>query len=52
VAKRRSYQEESEKLAIAIDIAIEAFRTHTPKDWERQHLDHTTSVYQEFKNGY
>lgn len=51
MAKRKSYQEEAEKLAKAIDLAIEAFRTYIPKDWEQEHLDHAISVYEDHKNG-
>ena len=50
MAKRKSYQEEAEKLAKAIDIAIEAFQSHMPKNWEKQHIDHTVSVYKGYKN--
>lgn len=31
--KKRTYQEEVEKLLKAIDISIESFKTYPPKDW-------------------
>ena len=31
--KKRTYQEEVEKLCKAIDISIDAYRTYPPKDW-------------------
>jgi hypothetical protein len=31
--KKRTYQEEVEKLYKAIDISIDSFNTHPPKDW-------------------
>lgn len=50
MTKRKSYQEESKKLALAIDIAIEAFQTHQPKDWGIEHVDHVISVYKDYRD--
>ncbi len=49
MTERKSYQEEAERLAKAIDIAIDAFKTHLPKEWEEKHLHHTVSCYREWK---
>lgn len=51
MAKKKSYNEEAERLAQAIDIAIDAFRSYIPKDWKQHDLDHVVSVYQDYKNG-
>jgi len=50
MGKLKSYKEESESLAIAIDIAIEAYINCIPKDWEQHHLDHVVSMHKEWKN--
>lgn len=46
---RRTYEEEAHKLAIAIDIAIEAFQQIRPPEFEKSHQDHFISCYSEWK---
>ena len=47
--KKRTYQEEANKLATAIDIAIEAFTVECPPDFEKSHQEHTISCYANWK---
>lgn len=47
--KRKTYQEEANKLATAIDIAIEAFNAECPPDFEKSHQEHTISRYADWK---
>jgi len=49
MGKRKSYKEESEKLVIAIDIAIEAYSKHSPKDFE-QHIEFTVSLHKVWRD--
>jgi hypothetical protein len=44
-----TYQEEADRLAKAIDLAIESFEKYCPAGFEKHHLDHTISCYQEWK---
>ena len=47
--KKRTYEDEANKLATAIDIAIEAFNVECPPDFERSHQEHTISCYANWK---
>lgn len=47
--KRRQYEEEAQKLARAIDLAIEAFEKECPPDFQAQHQAHMISTYGEWK---
>lgn len=47
--KRRTYQEEANKLAAAIDIAIEAFTLVCPPNVEKSQQEHFISCYSEWK---
>ena len=47
--KKRTYQEEANKLITAIDIAIEAFKLECPPDFEKRHQEHTISCYTNLK---
>jgi len=47
--KRRNYQEEANKLAAAIDLAVESFEKYCPKEFDKKSLDHTISCYEEWK---
>ena len=47
--EKRNYQEEAEKLAKAIDIAVEAFRLHCPEKL-KSHQDHFIKCYLEWKD--
>lgn len=49
MAKKKTYEEESEKLIKAIDIAIDSFHKYLPKDWEMNHLVHTVDCYKNWK---
>ncbi|MFB9865492.1 hypothetical protein [Rufibacter immobilis] len=49
MTKRRTYTEEAEKLAKAIDIAIEAFENKILEHEMKQHLELTISCYKEWK---
>ena len=41
--KRRTYQEEVEKLCRAIDISIDSYKSHPPKDWTPEIVNMVTS---------
>lgn len=43
------YEQEAEKLAKAIDIAIEAIELYPPKGFMPQHTEHFIQSYKEFK---
>ncbi|WP_397362024.1 hypothetical protein [Olleya sp. R77988] len=47
--KKNTYQEEANKLAAAIDIAIKAFKVECPPDFEKSHQEHTISCYANWK---
>jgi len=47
--KKRTYQEEANKLAAAIDLAIEAFKVECPSDFTKSHQQHTISCYADWK---
>lgn len=47
--KRRQYEEEAQKLARAIDLAIEAFEKECPPDFQAQHQAHLISTYGDWK---
>lgn len=47
--KKRTYQEEANKLAAAIDIAIGAFKTECPADFDSSHQEHVISCYADYK---
>lgn len=47
--KKSTYQEEVNKLAAAIDIAIAAFKVECPPDFEKSHQEHTISCYVNWK---
>ena len=47
---KRTYEEEARKLAQAIDIAIEAVKTHPPKGYKPEHIEHFVNSYMEFKS--
>jgi hypothetical protein len=44
-----NYQEEANKLAKAIDIAIESFQKYPPKGFQPVHVTHMIKTYEEFK---
>ena len=46
---RKVYEIEAQKLAKAIDIAIEAFNKYIPENFEQKHLDHIINCYLEWK---
>ena len=46
---KQNYEVEANKLAHAIDIAIETFRQFPPQNLEKHHIDHFINVYQEWK---
>ncbi|WP_324026862.1 hypothetical protein QSV08_04205 [Maribacter sp. BPC-D8] len=50
MSKQRSYEDESKKLVIAIDLAIEAYINVTPKEWKKNNMDHVVSLHKEWKN--
>ena len=43
MTKKRTYQEEVEKLCKSIDIAIDSYKTHPPKDWTPDIVNMVTS---------
>ena len=45
----KTYEEEAQKLARAIDIAIEAFEKYRPLHFTEEHITWTISCYQQFK---
>lgn len=47
--KKRSYQEEAERLAAAIDIAIEALQTECPVELDKHHQEQFISFYADMK---
>lgn len=47
--KKRTYQEEANKLSIAIDIAIEAFKLECPPDFNKDDQEHIISCYTDWK---
>ena len=47
---RKTYEEEAEKLAKAIDIAIEAFQKYPPKDFQPQHVEQFVKTYLDYRN--
>ncbi|GJM63259.1 hypothetical protein [Persicobacter diffluens] len=47
--RRRNYTEESQKLAIAIEIAIEAFQLNWPQNLEPSHQENFISCYAQWK---
>ena len=47
---KANYTEEADRLAKAIDIAIEAFQKFTKKDWDEKVVQHCVKVYSEIKD--
>ncbi|WP_107038934.1 hypothetical protein [Brumimicrobium mesophilum] len=45
MTRARTYEEEANKLAKAIDIAIEAFQNECPSNFTPQHQDHLINTY-------
>ncbi|MND30088.1 hypothetical protein D3C80_206150 [compost metagenome] len=43
------YDSEADKLALAIDIAIQAFKMHPPDGFDEKQLAHFVNVYEEYK---
>jgi hypothetical protein len=48
--KKRNYKDESERLAKAIDIAIESFQKYTPKGFDNGHVEHFVNQYKATKS--
>ncbi|WP_111684287.1 hypothetical protein [Winogradskyella tangerina] len=48
--KRRAYNEESKKLLIVIDIAIESFQKYMPVGMNQSQIDRIVSIHEEWKN--
>lgn len=49
MANKRKYENEVQKLILAIDIAIESFQKHWPKDFQQEHIDVVINSYNIFK---
>ncbi len=47
---KRTYEEEANKLAQAIDIAIEAFQKYPPKNFQQEHVNQFVDTYLDYKN--
>lgn len=47
--RTRTYEEEANKLAVAIDIAVEAFQNECPANFTAQHQAHFIKTYKEWK---
>ena len=49
MVERRQYETEALRLARAIDLAIDSFKTHPPKNFDKHGIDHIINVYSEWK---
>ncbi len=49
MTSKRDYTTESIRLSKAIDIAIEAFKKHPPKDFTNDNLEHVIKIYSDWK---
>ncbi|GAB3572091.1 hypothetical protein [Hymenobacter daeguensis] len=49
MAERKKYETEALRLARAIDLAIDSFKTHVPIDFDKAGIDHIIKVYSEWK---
>lgn len=49
MAERKPYEAEALRLARAIDLAIDSFKIHPPKKFDKNGVDHIINVYMEWK---
>jgi len=47
---KKTYEEEANNLAQAIDIAIEKLQKHPPKEFQTAHIEHFINTYSDTKN--